>query len=60
LGDGGMRRVGRRAKTDGAYSDKILVRGADQRGDVWAIWRLVFVVRDSEFVAGVNNLGAYW
>ena len=55
-----MRRVGRRAKTDGAYSDKILVRGADQRGDVWAIWRLVFVVRDSEFVAGVNNLGAYW
>lgn len=37
-------KVGWGGKSGGAYSDEILVRGADQRGDVWAIWRLVFVV----------------
>jgi len=55
-----MSKVGRRAKAGGAYSDKILVRGAEKCGDVWAIWRLVFVVRDLEVVPKINNLGVYW
>jgi len=54
-----MNKVGWGERTSGAYGDKILVRGADQRGDVWAIWCLVLVMGDSDFVAGVDDLGVY-